>query len=1085
MPFGIPEVDQAFAAMDRMNGENIIDITPVNLALNQHAQSEINRNVDAIGKIKGTITRSMNKLSAASNQDVNSLRKTGGQALAMALESNLADGMLLPPRKDQLTTVATPQINGAPPVGQTGWVCMCNGDYVGVQSVVVHWPLTQEEIDQLGGNLERFTIVSQLFSTRQEAQDFCDGKIPDAFGEFPCTGGGVGGGPIGGGGDEGCKATPPVCPLCLADGESLAQAVIRWGQAGLIPPGLHVIDGPHVAPDGTLFFRLSDGISRNAYPFDKCPPCDETATICPPASGGGNNGGQQPTTPQLPQDACFPPDSTDSDKISLLVQWFPGQLPIIMGPTDGGTLVSVGGNGLTVPDCPAPPPPPQPTQPPCSPITLPDPPKLMEWEFLGSELNCQSLNTLARLIGDVGTKILDWLIGVLDPDAIIAPLDDVPPEGLAYGLWGNLKHWLVILENLLKCAAKSTINVIRSALSYYKSMLSYLGPKGQSWVVGIWIVRTIVRSLEHVRVGTDAVLWLTTDISVEFVGFKKLLDYLSDYVLQMEIPSIGETIEGYVKGTIGEDQARCWIQLRGGNWDNYYKIIRSRRERLGTRELIEFGRRVGWTNEELIAEMRSLGWIDDADLSRSVQMYDELPTISDTLHWLQRNVWDEEYIARYKLDVGFEEKFWPTFGPLLYPKGMRKDFARLHYASHWIQPSPEQMRQFVFRLRPGRVPVDSEFTLDDYERILAEQDYAPLARKWFRDTAYHVPAMGYAKQMFQLGAITADELQAYHQDLGYTDVDSARFVETDKVQRLRLRSQSGHGFSPSAMANAYALRKMPEEEVRFRMQELGYPQEIATDLMRRADIDLMRGIIVRTRTKLYTQIVSQIEDAVKVGVLSSDAAVNSLVTIGWQPGEASAYVAIANANAGISLVKESIARLKRAFLAGEIDAVYVESGMVTLGVVPQRIGQYVSAWMLQQTPGRKRRTAAQIVNDVSLGRLSTSEALVRLHNLGYDEPDQMLFLADAQQKVLTAESKREAANLKAEKAKASEIEKLIKQNESQRRRFISDLKSLEPVPKLQKWLKHKWITKDYFSTRLTVYGYSPAEIDVYEKEAIG
>jgi hypothetical protein len=135
------------------------------------------------------------------------------------------------------------------------------------------------------------------------------------------------------------------------------------------------------------------------------------------------------------------------------------------------------------------------------------------------------------------------------------------------------------------------------------------------------------------------------------------------------------------------------------------------------------------------------------------------------------------------------------------------------------------------------------------------------------------------------------------------------------------------------------------------------------------------------------------------------------------------------------------------------------------------------------TPNRKRRSAAQIVNDLSLGEISRAEALLRLTNLGYEDADKRLFLADAQRKVIAREQQVLAAEQRTERLHAAAVEKAQRQAAAQAKEQLQYLMRISPVDKMQKWAKLGLLGRDKFYERLRTYGFDDPDIERYYEEA--
>src|SRR5262249_31127090 len=158
------------------------------------------------------------------------------------------------------------------------------------------------------------------------------------------------------------------------------------------------------------------------------------------------------------------------------------------------------------------------------------------------------------------------------------------------------------------------------------------------------------------------------------------------------------------------------------------------------------------------------------------------------------------------------------------------------------------------------------------------------------------------------------------------------------------------------------------------------------------------------------------------------------------------------------------------FLDGSIVSDVARIELTRLGLTPQSIQQYLAVWALQQTPRRKRRTAKEIVNDVAEGHITAAEANVRLRNLGDDDADTRLYLADAQGKLQKINEGRLKAGQKAGLARQKQLSKLASEADKTRKSIVKQMQKDAPVAKLQAWAKSGLIGKDLFMYRMGLYG---------------
>lgn len=693
-------------------------------------------------------------------------------------------------------------------------------------------------------------------------------------------------------------------------------------------------------------------------------------------------------------------------------------------------------------------------------VLSPDPPGSAAW--------CRNVQAIHQALIGIGNDLLNIFTSLSDDSTLGAALNPIPFIGSALA---SLVGASGVFDRL-RCVVYTNLAAVRSIV-----------PCAAPDYLALVALRTVLHSLEDLQLGTDALVWAVNAFRISFEEASRIVDYLIALTCPVEIPGVPEALEAFLHGTIERAQYECWMLCRGCDPAVWEPVLRSRRDRLTPQESIQYGFRVGWTQEQMTDRLRQLGFIDEKDQAERLAMHFELPTIGDQLHFLQRNVFDEEYIHTYRLDEGFLERYWSHFGTQLMAVGVPQETARLHYAAHWINPAPTEMREFVYRLRPDKPGVQNPFTLEDYQRLLVEQDVAPYFRERFRETVYRIPALGYVRDMYRSFILDDAELKSIHQDLGYSETDSERFLRVDRLLRARTRSSQAHGWTPAAIAQGWVSGTLAKDRVYALMLDQGFQSWEADALMERAEANLKYGIFVRARSRTISNVTLDIQQGLDVGTWTADAAADALTQLGFGRDFAEGWVGVQQSRAQTRLVKQTVTRLRSGYLRGELDDQGARAALQALSLTPEAIDRYLVSWSLSLTPKRKSLSKSEILAETCAGHMTTAEALARLLNLGYSEEDSGLFLADAGQCLVKRRQQAELAEQRKASAAASQIQRLRREASTQAKALGSQARRLEPVAKLQKWARLGLIDASYFLTRLHSYGYSPAEIDKYWDEA--
>jgi hypothetical protein len=766
-----------------------------------------------------------------------------------------------------------------------------------------------------------------------------------------------------------------------------AAAVFGFTEA--LPTGFAIIGGPFDTAEQAQAFAVSANTAGV---------CGPVVTVSPLPIPISTNGPPPPCQPVC-QPVCPPP---------------------IINVTCPPTSVTTG------PPLPPPPPPPPPPEPVVEPVEepLPLPGDLVLQPIaecgltstgglppVGSPEFCACLDQVRAWIANVGLQARHWLFGpapgeengsvtFLDTIAVaMMPLDDAL-------FVGALK---------LGTRAKEVIDTVKPFLAQVSKVLLDSPTCNPAEQLGIQLALTMVRLLRKLRIGWTLGVQVTIDIDVFLPQLETTLEYVANYICPTEIPSPEVVLECMLRGTVGEAYGSCLLAMRGVDLRVWAPVLEARRERLTPPEYIQFQRRLGNDDESIAAGLITNNSMRGQDAGAAVVLYDQLPTISDHLHWLQRNVFDQAYVEEFQLMDGFDDKFWPTFGHDLRSLGMRKEYAALHYASHWVNPSPGQLREMVFRLREGRVDEDLQFTPEQYEKVLAEQDVGPFFRPRFREILYNVPALSYIRDMHRLNKISDDALREYHQDLGYSLQDSERFVEVDRLRKRRMRTTESHGWNPPAIAKAFAVGQLSEAAARQLMGDLGWTEAETSDMLDRGRAELQHQVLVRSISRLITSTLSQVRSAQLAGVLSVEDATAAIMSLGFPLAQARGVATSTDASARVALVRHATTRLRSAWLHGEITLDQARASLASVGVTDAAIGYMLPEWQVARTPNRKRRTALQYMQDWIDESLPEAEARARLQNLGYESSDIDLFFKAARKKKDAALTREIKAASKASK----------------------------------------------------------------------
>lgn len=338
-----------------------------------------------------------------------------------------------------------------------------------------------------------------------------------------------------------------------------------------------------------------------------------------------------------------------------------------------------------------------------------------------------------------------------------------------------------------------------------------------------------------------------------------LIEEMVLYSSPIEHLGMHEIIDLAMRRLLKPQLAREMVKMRGGIWEEQQRLYLLRTERPSQEEYIEYGRRLGkpdgWAENKML--QRGIGVQEDRDIFE--ELYNEIPTIQDHLHWLQRNAFDLQYVEDFKLLEGFESpeslpavvdklkqvygnpqgkpNFWKAFGKDLNILGMKQEYAAFHYASHWILPAPGQLAEMLQRLRPGVVDQSIEFTEANYLRSLAEQDVAPYFRARLKAIAYSVPGIRFIRQLYNTDTWNYERVVSAFQDIGYEEKVARDLALAIQKQRARDWATQGHGFTPAELYKMLLDYGITEQQVKDEMARQFYTTEQVDLLINRVKVE--------------------------------------------------------------------------------------------------------------------------------------------------------------------------------------------------------------------------------------------------------
>lgn len=543
--------------------------------------------------------------------------------------------------------------------------------------------------------------------------------------------------------------------------------------------------------------------------------------------------------------------------------------------------------------------------------------------------------------------------------------------------------------------------------------------------------------------------------NIQIEPLDRYFEYAINAACFNKVPELGEIWESLKRGLTDKAQFYAVAAAHGlaikdelNNDTALWGTYLAQSEWVEPWEYIQWARRreQNYSDDQISTDLQArYGFQVPDQAAKRIELSYELPTISDHLHWLQRNVFDAEYVQQYNLLDGFADdatiqalpgfagyvqrfplgrsNFWTEFGPDLHALGMRIEYAARHYAAHWVQPSMGQLGEMVCRLRPGRVDESIQFTPDDFIRLLGENDIAPFFRQRLLNILYRTFPLRQLNQAAQQGRFTYDDLYQRWQDLCFSPFDADIMAHTTLVQAARTSATQGKGWTPSTISALAEEGLIDFNTAVARLTPQGFTQDQVTDLFDVASLKKIAADRKRFGDKAQRDYATEALSALEQGYVDPGTASNALIAAGYPADAAALEIQTALLRAAAKATAQASAAIKRAFTRGDLDKAGAIAALESVGVQPGPAAQMVTIWALSITPRKRALSKGEAIKLYTEGVMTVTELETRLKNLGYSAHDMSMLIAEANANIARAnalaESRSVAALARAERAAAA------------------------------------------------------------------
>uniref|UniRef100_A0A6M3IDS2 Uncharacterized protein n=1 Tax=viral metagenome TaxID=1070528 RepID=A0A6M3IDS2_9ZZZZ len=281
----------------------------------------------------------------------------------------------------------------------------------------------------------------------------------------------------------------------------------------------------------------------------------------------------------------------------------------------------------------------------------------------------------------------------------------------------------------------------------------------------------------------------------------------------------------------------------------------------------------------LFGDLRDLGWSEDRiEALKFITLF--IPTADEQTHWLAREVFEPEMVARYGLDSelpNYEETDFSKIG--VTPEQMANK-----WAAHWEHASYMQIREMLRRgvlsldkTMPSPPTTRAGWDARDAEGYKAMYDWyrlveiPPFWRDRLTEMAFEVPTRVDVRRFWDMRTIDEERLRSIYHSQGYHGKDLDDYILWTKV----------YVAFPDLIAR-YKNGWITEDDVKSELASLGMSTERLEEMWQTKFKTAQPERVAAEKTATATEIMK----AVKKGYISWSDGIDRLARMGYSESEA-------------------------------------------------------------------------------------------------------------------------------------------------------------------------------------------------------
>lgn len=541
-----------------------------------------------------------------------------------------------------------------------------------------------------------------------------------------------------------------------------------------------------------------------------------------------------------------------------------------------------------------------------------------------------------------------------------------------------------------------------------------------------------------------------------------------------ERPGVGLIMQLWVQGYWGadDDRAREAIKYAGGDAGYWGRFVTALYQQPDVAVMLSGWNRGTATEADVDRALIRHGFGHARHRATIKEQRFQVPGIATAVDWAGADLLD----AGRASDLGLFNDQPPQLGDLKKWTGAGKELqlditadganrratvGDMYWAAHWQQLSISQAVTAFHRLRPDRIAAYQAlgfdvqpFTVADLRRSMRVNGVPSGYRDIIGATSYGLPRITYVKTALTLG------------------------------HEARRNPQAAQIFGVGLQAR---LASFNRDWAVAAFQDYGLSP---TDAGAQADITLAQAHLKdhnaakKWDDRLVQETVTAVRKSYRAGVMDSADAVEALEQAGLSAGTAEGLIQLDDAATQLANSEALTKAIRQDFMLGGANADQAQGLLVSAGLTNDAASETVDRWQTQLSLRRRGLSTSQIQDYVARGWITVEQAVQRLTNLGWSNPDLALLMAQAHAKSLTLQAAALNAADRQNRQNVSELQKVANEAKRVYNQTQSAIRQATPVSTLTKWLRDGVITPPVYVQRLVAGGYPENIAQLYLQDVL-